>query len=112
MPNQRSDNKSKISGWLQTKSAEAYRKLAKERGITVTDLLEELIAPYVKNDDRTKEKNTKPFITAQELVEHWAMSPITILKLAREGQIPVLRGGGSLRLESKLLSQKPTPVDE
>ena len=115
----------------------------------MTDLLEELIAPYVKNDDRTKEnksakhlkpkrktrgkateslakssygpkkpevqksaKNTKPFITAQELAEHWAMSPIKIRKLAREGQIPVLRVGGSIRFDSKLLSQKPTPVDE
>jgi cytidylate kinase len=59
MPNKRSEAKSKISGWLHIKSAETYRQLAKERGITVTQLLEEIIAPYEEKRNQTKKKGSK-----------------------------------------------------
>ena len=59
MPNQRSADKSKISGWLHIKSAETYRQLAKERGKTVTELLEEIIAPYEEKYNEQKKKGSK-----------------------------------------------------
>ena len=59
MPNKRSADKSKISGWLHIKSAETYRQLAKERGKTVTELLEEIIAPYEEKYNEQKKKGSK-----------------------------------------------------
>ena len=59
MPNQRSDDKSRIGGWLHIKSAETYRQLARERGITVTELLEQIIAPYEEKYNKTQKKGSK-----------------------------------------------------
>tara|TARA_R100000655_G_scaffold52870_2_gene90786 strand:- start:421 stop:591 length:171 start_codon:yes stop_codon:yes gene_type:complete len=56
MPNRRSNSKSKISGWLHIKSAETYKKIAEQEGISVTELLEKVIEYYEKKNAKKKKK--------------------------------------------------------
>tara|TARA_Y100000401_G_C8241703_1_gene183371 strand:+ start:43 stop:213 length:171 start_codon:yes stop_codon:yes gene_type:complete len=56
MPNRRSNTKSKISGWLHIRSAETYKKIAEQEGISVTELLEKVIEFYENKQKKDKKK--------------------------------------------------------
>lgn len=49
MPNQRDKDKSMIGGYVPTELAGEFKRVAEEKGVTVKDLLEQLIREAVKN---------------------------------------------------------------
>ena len=56
MPNVRKEGKKSISSWIYEDDKDSLRKFAKERGIPLSDLLDELIKEKL---DRLKKKNNK-----------------------------------------------------
>jgi|TARA_B100001250_G_scaffold338858_1_gene306032 hypothetical protein len=56
MPNVRKEGKKSISAWIYEDDKAALQKFAKERGIPLSDLLDELIKEKL---DRLKKKNNK-----------------------------------------------------
>ena len=56
MPNVRKEGKKRISAWIYEDDKAALQKFAKERGIPLSDLLDELIKEKL---DRLKKKNNK-----------------------------------------------------
>ena len=56
MPNVREEGKKSISAWIYEDDKAALQKFAKERGIPLSDLLDELIKEKL---DRLKKKNNK-----------------------------------------------------
>ena len=56
MPNVRKEGKKSISAWIYEDDKASLRKFAKERGIPLSDLLDELIKEKL---DRLKKKNNK-----------------------------------------------------
>ena len=56
MPNVRKEGKKSISAWIYEDDKAALQEFAKERGIPLSDLLDELIKEKL---DRLKKKNNK-----------------------------------------------------
>ena len=56
MPNVRKEGKKSISAWIYEDDKAALQKFAKERGIPLSDLLDEFIKEKL---DRLKKKNNK-----------------------------------------------------
>lgn len=56
MPNVRKEGKKSISAWIYEDDKSALQKFAKERGIPLSDLLDELIKEKL---DRLKKKTNK-----------------------------------------------------
>ena len=56
MPNVRKEGKKSISAWIYEDDKAALQRFAKERGIPLSDLLDELIKEKL---DRLKKKNNK-----------------------------------------------------
>ena len=56
MPKVRKEGKKSISAWIYEDDKAALQKFAKERGIPLSDLLDELIKEKL---DRLKKKNNK-----------------------------------------------------
>ncbi|MHB1953175.1 MAG: helix-turn-helix domain-containing protein [Sulfobacillus sp.] len=46
----------------------------------------------------------KPFFTVRSLAKEWRVQPLTIYRLIRRGELPVVRIGRCIRLDPKMVA--------
>ncbi|MFA5689582.1 MAG: ribbon-helix-helix protein, CopG family [Kiritimatiellales bacterium] len=57
MPNKRADNKDYLSAWIDADLKTALRKLAKERGTSMSDIINDVLCEEVEKYEAMEDKD-------------------------------------------------------